>query len=231
VIGRPVPLWVTGTTTIENAERTLAYNQIFTALDTVPEGPPTQARLEQAVKTGLASEYPAGFAALAADAAQGLRTLRGGHEKTPDSEGWYLVCRPARPSPSMELEQLITGARVVEDLALVGKDLVELRRAERDLLRSDPRGDLYQEAATLPVQQLRAAERTSTERRYTAIADDELAIYSAPGDPGTCWSSSCRRVRCGAWPNGPCPWTSWTPGPTRPTWPPTTAVPWSPCSP
>jgi hypothetical protein len=134
VIGRPVPLWVTGTTTIENAQQTLAYNQIFTALDTVTEWPATQARLEQAVKTGLASGYPAGFAALAADAAQGLRTLRGGHEKTPDSEGWYLVCRPARPSPSMELEleQLITGARVVEDLALVGKDLVELRRAERE---------------------------------------------------------------------------------------------------
>jgi hypothetical protein len=57
-----------------------------------------QARLEQALQIGMPAEFPAGFAALAAEAAEVLRSFRTAHAQLPDTgQGWSLMCRPAKP--------------------------------------------------------------------------------------------------------------------------------------
>src|SRR5699024_2528686 len=95
-----------------------------------------------------------------------------------------LVCRPAKPAPPVELEQILRTAQPVEDLDLVAKDLTELRPLERDLTTDDPRGEVYEEAVTQLAHQLRQAERTGNSPsgggRYTTLADDELIPYRAP---------------------------------------------------
>lgn len=185
-IGRPVPVWLDDTTTVASAEQTLSYDRTFTVPDTVTAWPAAQQRLERAVECGLASEYPAAFAALAVDAAEGLAKLRAAHEATPDTgPGWYLVCRPARPAPPIELEQRITGARPVGDLDLVAKELTELREVEGGLDVDDPRGEVYAEAVTLLEWQLRYAAKQDGRIRdlgsdYVPVADDGLLRYSAP---------------------------------------------------
>lgn len=186
VLGRPIPLWVTGTETSANAEQTLSYDRTFTVPDTVTDWPAVQDRLVRAIETGMPSEFPAAFAALAVDAAEGQEALRASHERMPDSgRGWYLVCRPARPAPPIELEQRITGAQMVTDLDLVGKELVELRAVEGELDVDDPRGDAYAAAITLLEWQLRqAAKKAGTIRDlmndYVPVADDGFLRYSAP---------------------------------------------------
>lgn len=96
------------------------------------------------------------------------------------------MCRPARPGPPVELEQLITGATLVSDTTLVGKELAELRELEGELDHHDPRGEVYEHAIELLAQQLRAAARdagaTSDWSDYVAGADDGWLIYSAPWD-------------------------------------------------
>ncbi|UJW36920.1 hypothetical protein L3Q67_44965 (plasmid) [Saccharothrix sp. AJ9571] len=179
-IGRPVPFWIAGTTTAENAQRSLAYTATFTVPDTVTEWPATQDRLERAAADKLAERFPAAFAALAADAATGLAAVRTSHERTPDTgPGWYLVARPARPAPPVELEQLITTATPVENLALAAGELTELRALERDLDIDDPIGDVYTAAIDALAQQLRDIENDPN-GPYTALAEQDLAIYCAP---------------------------------------------------
>ncbi|WP_431879050.1 hypothetical protein [Amycolatopsis sacchari] len=181
VVGHPIPAWLSGTTTVDNARQSLAYDRTFTTRDTVTEWPATQARLERAIEIGLPRDYPAGFAALAADAGDGLRVLREAHEqKTNQGEGWYLVCRPAKPAPPLELEQLITTASPVEDLDLVAAELTELRRVERDLTVDDPRGEVYAETIRVLTQQLRRHEREAKDHRYLAVLNDDFTIHSAP---------------------------------------------------
>jgi hypothetical protein len=186
VVGRPVPLWLEGTATRANAEQTFSYDRTFTSADTVTEWPTAQARLTTAIEVGMPGAYPAGFAALAVSAAEGLAEIRTAHEHTVDSgPGWYLVCRPARPAPPFELEQLITGAELVTDLDLAGKELTELRAVEGELDIDDPRGDVYAEAITLLEWQLRDAAKKAGRIRdlmhdYVPVVDDGLQRYSGP---------------------------------------------------
>jgi hypothetical protein len=184
VVGHPVPVWIDGTDTTGNAEQTLSYDRTFTTDDTVTEWPAAQTRLERALEVNLPSDYPAGFAALAADAADGLTRIGAAHDNTSSSgDGWYLVCRPARPAPPIELEQRITGARLVDDVDLVGKELAELRAVEGELDVDDPRGEVYAETITLLESQLRyAAQRAGQihdSHEYVPVADDGLLPYSA----------------------------------------------------
>jgi hypothetical protein len=186
VVGRPIPAWLDGTATTANAEQTLSYNRTFISADTVTEWPAAQARLTRAIEVGMPGQFPAGFAALALATAEGLTEIRTAHERTRDSgPGWYLVCRPARPAPAFELEQLITHAELVSDLDLVGKELTELRAVEGELDIDDPRGDVYAEAISLLEWQLRSAARTagrieSVMRDYVPVVDDGLLCYSSP---------------------------------------------------
>lgn len=186
VVGREVPVWIDDTDTTSNAEQTLTYDRTFTTADTVTEWPAAQARLERALEVNLPREFPTGFAALATDAAEGLVKIRAAHENTPSTgDGWYLVCRPARPAPSIELEQYLTGARLVTDTDLVGKELTELRTVEGELDVDDPRGEVYAEVITLLEWQLRRAAKQSGQIRdvghdYVPVADDGLLPYSAP---------------------------------------------------
>ncbi|MFE5565921.1 hypothetical protein ACFQ68_13125 [Amycolatopsis japonica] len=184
VLGRPIPFWLTDTTTVSTAEKSLAYTGTQTVPDTITEWPDTEKRLRAALDAGMPSDFPAAFAALAADARDGLRTLRAAHEKTPSTgEGWQLVARPAKPAPPLHLEQLITKTEPVTDLDLVATELTELRVLERDLDVDDPRGDAYEHAVQTLAWQLRAAEKKKP-GRYTAVADDDLAVYSSPWDDG-----------------------------------------------
>ncbi|MET9263786.1 hypothetical protein [Amycolatopsis sp. NPDC004079] len=180
VIGRPIPFWLRGTATVENAERSLAYASTFTVPDTVTEWPATQARLERAVSARIAEQHPAAFAALAADAADGMETLRTSHEKTPSTgDGWYLVARPARPAPPVELERLLANAVPVRDLDIVAAELAELRSLEADLDVDDPLGDVYEESARALAEQLRAAA-DGGDSAHAALTDDPVEFYSAP---------------------------------------------------
>ena len=185
VIGRPVPIWLDGTATSANAAQVMSYT--FTTADTTSDWPATQERLAQAHAAGMPGQFPAAFAALAADAADDLRTVRAAHETIADTgPGWYLVCRPARPSPPVELEQLITNATPVTDTALAGRELTELRELEGELDYHDPRGEVYAHAIELLEQQLRAAAKESgvirTWNDYVPGADDGWLVYSAPWD-------------------------------------------------
>lgn len=186
VVGHPIPLWLYDTQTSGNAEQTLSYNRTFTVPDTVTEWPAAETRLTRAIQAGMPGQFPAAFAALAVDAAEGLTKIRAAHEHTPDTgPGWYLVCRPARPAPPIELEQRITGASVVTDLELVGKELTELRLVEGELDINDPRGDAYAEAITLLEWQLRQAAKNARaigdlNTDYVPVADDRWLCYSAP---------------------------------------------------
>jgi hypothetical protein len=184
-LGRPIPFWLTDTTTVPIAEKSLAYTATFPVPDTITEWPATEARLRAAVDTGMPGEFPAAFAALAADAHDGLSTLRAAHENTSSKgEGWYLVARPAKPAPPLQLEQLITTTEPVTDLELVAKELIELRALERDLDVDDPRGDAYEHAVRAGLAwQLRSAEKKNP-GRFTAIAEDDFAVYSSPWEDG-----------------------------------------------
>ena len=202
VVGRPIPVWIDDTDITGNAEQTLTYDRTFTTTDTVTEWPAAQARLERALEVNLPSEYPTGFAALATDAAEGLVRIRAAHDATPSTgNGWYLVCRPARPAPSIELEQYITSARLVTDTDLVGKELTELRAVEGELDVDDPRGEVYAEVITLLEWQLRRAAKQAGQIRdsgeYVPVADDGLLPYSAPwtGPVVDAWRKTLKPVK------------------------------------
>lgn len=185
-VGRPIPLWLNDTQTSANGEQTLSYDRTFTVPDTVTEWPAIQDRLVRSIEADLPAQFPCAFAALAVAAEEELTSIRTAHEHTPDSgPGWYLVCRPARPAPPIELEQRITGANMVTDLGLVGKELAELRAIEGELDIEDPRGPAYAEAISLLELQLRYAAKATGAIRdltndYVPVADDGLLRYSAP---------------------------------------------------
>ncbi|NAS20069.1 hypothetical protein GT755_00030 [Herbidospora sp. NEAU-GS84] len=185
VVGRPIPLWVNDTATTDNAQQTLSYDRTFITPDTVTQWPAAQERLARALQVGMAEEFPAAFAALAADAAEGLREIRAAHEHLADTgPGWYLVCRPARPAPSFEVEQLITAAQPVTDPDQVSAELTRLRAIEGELDLDDPRGEVYEEAITLLAWQLRTmakqAGRIRDSHAYVPVADDGLLRFTGP---------------------------------------------------
>ena len=188
-IGHPIPFWLTNTTTVETARKSLSYPGTLIIPDTITEWPATEERLDAAIAAEMPAQFPAGFAALAADARDGLTTLRTAHENAPNKgNGWTLVARPAVPAPPVRLEQLITKTKPVTDLELVAKELVELRELERDLDIDDPRGDAFENAAQLLAQQLRTTKNDPT-RRYRALAEADFAVYSSPWDDGPVISS------------------------------------------
>lgn len=204
VLGHPLPLWIGGTDTLANAEQTRAYDRTFTCPDTITDWPAIQARLLRAVELAMPMAYPAGFAALAADANEVLGGLRDAHERLRDSgDGWYLLCRPARPAPPIDLEQRISGIQPVEDTNLVGTELEELRAIEGDLDVDDPRGEIFAEAVDLLQLQLRyAAKQAGTIRdlgEYVPIANDGWARYTAPwgGPVAEAWTKTLTEVDAG----------------------------------
>lgn len=76
MLGRPVPVWLDGTTTSTNGEQSLSYDSTFVVPDTITNWPAARDRLASAVQTEMAGEYPAGFAALAVDTAETLSSVR-----------------------------------------------------------------------------------------------------------------------------------------------------------
>ncbi|MGH3718693.1 MAG: hypothetical protein ACRDRI_07600 [Pseudonocardiaceae bacterium] len=186
-LGTRIPLWIAGTCTEEAAARTLAYDRTFTVPDTTTGWSDIQQRVQLALGSELPTRYPAAWAVLAVDATDRLATIRAAHAHLPDTgSGWYLVARPSLPAPPVELEQHITSATLVDDLAQVAAELIELRRIEADVDVDDPLGEIYQDAIELLAWQLRAASKDRArqegqslhEEDYAPVADDELITYS-----------------------------------------------------
>ncbi|MGH3829517.1 MAG: hypothetical protein ACRDRS_03545 [Pseudonocardiaceae bacterium] len=187
-LGTRIPLWIAGTCTEQAAARTLAYDSTFTVPDTTTGWSDTQQRVRLALDSALPAHYPAAWSVLAVAAADQLATIRAAHAHLPDTgSGWYLVARPTLPAPPVELEQHITTVALVDDLAQVAAELVELRRVEADLDVDDPLGDVYQDAIELLAWQLREASKNRVkqdgqslrEEDYALVADDKMITYSA----------------------------------------------------
>ena len=149
-----------------------------------------------------------GWSTINGDTARGRRQAHGEASSAAlPPASWYLVCRPARPSPPVELEQLITTVTPVTDITLVGRELTELRELEGELDYENLRGEVYAHAMELLEQQLRAAAKDAAkdagEARswgaYVAGADDGWRSDPAPLGPCCRPSSTAspgRRSRC-----------------------------------
>ena len=150
-------------------------------------------------RAGSARDYPAAFTAVASAAGEDLERIRAAHDTTRDTgTGWYLVSRPARPAPPIEIEQRITTARHVDDLEQVEKELRELRAVEGDLDIDDPRVEVYDAAIDVLESQLRATaldSKTVTDSNEYVPVADRLQRYSAPwnGPVVDAWRKTLRR--------------------------------------
>lgn len=206
VLGRRVPVWLSGTTTSRNAEQTrwhddTQHDQTVTVADAVTDWPSARDRLASAVRAEMMREYPVGFAALAVEAAKCLAETRGAHERRADAgPGWYLACRPAHPVVPTELEAYLAHPAPVTNIRLIRTELAELRAVEAELDHDDPRGEAYAEAARLLARQLRQASDNagtiSGGYDYVPVADDRLVRYSAPwaGPVVDAWRRNLTRI-------------------------------------
>ncbi len=159
VIGGPVPLWIEGTCTRAAVKRAQAYNATFTVPDTVTEWPAARDQVDAALKAGMPNRFPAGFAALAADALDTFARVQASHARQRDSgDGWHLAARPAAPELAVATELAITAAPAGPDPAAdtdaFAAELDALRTAEADLSVEAPDGDAYETAIRVMAWQL-----------------------------------------------------------------------------
>lgn len=181
---RLVPVWLDGTDTVENADRTLSYDRTFVVPDATTPWPQMQARLQIALDDGMPQNFPAGWTALAVEGRELLDLV---HEALDgleqEGDGWYLVCRPSAPAPTLPMERHLTTAAAVTDRGQIEAELGALRDLEGDLDVDDPRGDTYEMAIELLANQLRGpGGRSGPTAGYVAAADDYLAAYQAAAD-------------------------------------------------
>lgn len=195
---RRVPVWLDGTDTVENAQQTLSYDRTFVVPDATTPWPQMQARLQIALDDGMPQAFAAGWAALAVGGSELLGLVHQALDQLEEEgDGWYLVCRPSRPAPTLPMERHLTTAAAVTDRGQVEADLVALRDLEGDLDVDDPRGDTYEAVIELLADQLRGPDaRRGLWARYVAVADDYLAAYSAPwsGPVVDAWVQNLKEV-------------------------------------
>lgn len=174
VIGTPVPVWLSGTCTASAVRRAEAAQPAARTL-TVP-GPADgwqvkRDQLEAALKHGMAEEFPAAFAVLAADLRDALEQARRRHaELRLRGTGWYLAAQPAPPELPWSVEQslLTAAAELEEDQA--ADDLARLRAIEPDLLATAVEGEAYEEAIFLLRNRLRSTRPD--------VAFDDVEAYA-----------------------------------------------------
>jgi hypothetical protein len=177
VIGTAVPLWIEGTCTAAAVLRSQAYNSTFTVPDDVTDWPVARDQVQAALDTDMPSRFPAGFAALAAQARETYEEVLSLHARQPDDgDGWYLVARPAPPELPFTAEVAITSAQPSDDLDAVSLELTRLRETEANLGADAPEGDAYETAIGLLTQQLRR-QRPATATGRTEVYGD---TYSGP---------------------------------------------------
>lgn len=158
VLGRPVPLWWTGTCTPEVFRRIAAYGHADPASpggprlpagqrpiivpDTSTEWPATLALLETLTSdpVRLHTQSPQAFAALAREALQALEATQALHAAAADSgPGWVILARPAYPTWSIPLEQITReAAQIPHDPDTAATELIALRERAADLPWDDP---------------------------------------------------------------------------------------------
>jgi hypothetical protein len=129
VIGAPVPVWIDGICTKDAVSRALAYNSTFTVPDHVTDWPPARDQVQAALDADMPSRFPAGFAALAAQARATYEEVLALHTRQRDQgDGWYLVARPAPPELPFSTEVAITTAEPSTDADTIALELTQLRR-------------------------------------------------------------------------------------------------------
>lgn len=117
VVGRLIPGWLSETISVANAEQTLSIgDRTFTTVTDRRCRRCSRARSSSACRATTRPGSPRWqWTPPPKSTASVPRTA------TPP----YLMCRPARPAPPIELEQRITGGRLLTDLELAGKDLID----------------------------------------------------------------------------------------------------------
>ena len=156
VIGAPVPLWIEGTCTASAVSRAQAYNSTFTVPDTVTDWPSARDQVQAAIDADMPARFPAGFAALAAQARATYEDVLAQHARQRDEGvGWYLVARPAPPELLFRTEVAITTAQPSNDIDAVILELTKLRTVEANLDTDAPEGDACETAVSLLTRQLR----------------------------------------------------------------------------
>ena len=99
--------------------------------------------------------FPAGFAALAAQARATYEEDLGLHARQRDEDhGWYLIARPAPPELPFSAEVAITTAQASTDLDAVALELTQLRDVEANLDQGAAEGDAYETTVGLLTWQL-----------------------------------------------------------------------------
>jgi hypothetical protein len=177
VIGMPVPVWIDGTCTVAAVKRAQAYNSTFTVPDTVTDWPAARDQVLAALDVRMPDTYPAGFAALAADARDTFEHVRALHERQGDEgDGWYLAARPAPPEMPFAAEVAIAGAQPATDMDALVLELTRLRVIEASMSTDAPEGDAYQTAIDLLTWQLRTNQPAAPTGRTEIYGD----TYSGP---------------------------------------------------
>jgi hypothetical protein len=172
VIGAPVPVWIDGTCTKDAVSRALAYNSTFTVPDHVTDWPPARDQVQAALGADMPSRFPAGFAALAAQARATYEEVLALHARQRDEgDGWYLVARPAPPELPFSTEVAITAAEPSTDADAVALELTQLRDVEANLDADAPEGDAYETAVELLTWQLREQNRSAATGRTEIYGD------------------------------------------------------------
>ena len=156
VIGTLVPVWIDGTCTAAAVKRAQAYNSTFTVPDTVTDWPAARDQVLAALDARMPDTFPAGFAALAADARDTFNQVRALHERQRDEgDGWYLAARPARPEMPFATEVAISNPEPASDVDALALELTRLREVEANMSTDAPEGDAYETAVNLLTWQLR----------------------------------------------------------------------------
>ncbi|MEV5554954.1 hypothetical protein AB0L44_15000 [Nonomuraea wenchangensis] len=195
VIGAAVPVWLSGTCTASAVRRAEAAQPAARTL--IVPGPDRgwkaeRDHLEAALKHGMAEEFPAAFAVLAADLRATVEQARKQRADQPTrGTGWYLAAQPAPPELPWSLEQSLHTATdpSAEEAAA---DLTRLRVIEPDLPADAPEGDAYERAIRLL--------RTRLRRARPELAVDEVEPYSGDWDGPIVqqWQQSMRPVEAAA---------------------------------
>jgi hypothetical protein len=172
VIGSPVPLWIDGTCTAAAVKRAQAYNSTFTVPDTVTDWPAARDQVLAAISAGMPERFPAGFAALAADARATHERVLSLHARQRDeADGWYLVARPASPEMPFNAEVAITTAKPSSDLDMIALELTQLRDLEAKLSVDAPEGNAYETAIELLMWELLKQRPSAAAGRFEIYGD------------------------------------------------------------
>ncbi|GAB2605901.1 hypothetical protein Aab01nite_00700 [Paractinoplanes abujensis] len=149
-LGADLPIWVSGTTTVETARAMLAERGRTVPVPDSTSWGRSEAMLLVGMRAGLPETHPRAWGALAREHRVVLEQVRAGHARLPDrSAGWYLAARPRPPQPPEPLRTLLDEAAFPADRGeRAAAEIITLEAAARDMDRDDPRIEPFTAAAS-----------------------------------------------------------------------------------